>query len=63
MMTTQLWHVLATQFSLGALNHTGLVKQTRAFLDDQLEKGGPSIYTLSPEKARTILSGLPAIVL
>jgi hypothetical protein len=53
---------LTTQFSLGTFNHTGLEKQTRAFLDDLQEKGGPPIYTLSPEKARTVLSGLQASV-
>jgi acetyl esterase len=53
---------LAPQFSLGTFNHTGLEKQTQAFLDDLQEKGGPPIYTLSPEKARAVLSGLQASV-
>ena len=43
-------------FLWGTLNHTGLEKQTRAFLDDLQEKGGPPIYTLLPEKARAVLS-------
>jgi hypothetical protein len=59
--TIQLGYGLATQFSLGTFNHTGLDKQTRAFLDDQQEKVGPSIYTLSPEN-RTVLSGLQVSV-
>ena len=60
--TTQVGHGLATQFSLGTFNHTGLEKQTRAFLDDSQQKDGPPIFTLSPEKARTVLSGLQASV-
>jgi acetyl esterase len=49
---------LATQFSLGTFNHTGLEKNTKAFLDGLQEKGGPPIYTLSLEKARAVLSEL-----
>ena len=56
--TAQVGQGLATQFSLGTFNHTALEKQTRAFLDDSQERGGPPIYTLSPEKARAVLSGL-----
>ena len=62
MTNTQVGHGLATQFSLGTFNHDGLEKLTRAFLDDAQEKGGPPIYTLSPEKARAVLSGLQASV-
>ena len=53
---------MAPQFSLGTFNHTGLEKHTQAFLDDLQQKGGPPIYTLSPEKARTVLSELQASV-
>jgi acetyl esterase len=60
--TTQVGHGLATQFSLGTFNHTGLEKQTRAFLDDSQQKDGSPIFTLSPEKARTVLSGLQASI-
>jgi hypothetical protein len=56
--TTQVGHGLATQFSLGTFNHTGLEKLTQAFLDDLQEKGGPPLYTLSPEDAREVLSGV-----
>ena len=56
----QVGYGLATQFSLGTFNHTGLEKHTQAFLDDLQQKGGPPIYTLSPEKARAVLSGLQA---
>jgi acetyl esterase len=58
--TTQVGHGLATDFSLGTFNHNVLEKLTQAFLDDQQESGGAPIYTLSPEKARTVLSGLQA---
>jgi acetyl esterase len=53
---------LATQFSLGTFNHTGLEKNTKAFLDSLQQKGGPPIYTLSPEKARAVLSELQASI-
>ena len=56
----QVGYGLTTQFSLGTFNHTGLEKHTQAFLDDLQQKGGPPIYTLSPEKARAVLSGLQA---
>jgi acetyl esterase len=58
----QVAYGVATQFSFGTFNHTGLEKQTRAFLDDSQQKDGPPIFTLSPEKARTVLSGLQASV-
>jgi len=58
--TTQVGHGLATQFSLGTFNHAGLEKLTQAFLDDLQEKGGPPLYTLSPEDAREVLSGVQA---
>ncbi len=57
---TQVGYSLPTQFSLGTFNHTGLEKNTKAFLDDLQQKGGPPIYTLSPEKARAVLSELQA---
>jgi acetyl esterase len=58
----QVAYGVATQFSFGTFNHTGLEKQTRAFLDDSQQKDGPPIFTLSPQKARTVLSGLQASV-
>jgi acetyl esterase len=60
--TTQVGYGLATQFSLGTFNHTGLEKNTKALLDGLQEKGGPPIYTLSPEKARAVLSELQASI-
>ena len=48
------------QFSLGTYNYTGLEQNARAFLDNLQQKGGPPIYTLSPDKARAVLSGLQA---
>jgi acetyl esterase len=56
--TTHVGYGLAMQFSLGTFNHTGLEKNTQAFLDGLQAKGGPPIYTLSPEKARAVLSEL-----
>jgi acetyl esterase len=37
-------------------------QNTRALLNDLQEQGGPPIYTLSPEKAREVLSTLQASV-
>ncbi|MDQ6667903.1 MAG: alpha/beta hydrolase [Thermoproteota archaeon] len=37
-----------------------LEQNTRAFLDNLQQNGGPPIYTLSPNKARDVLSGLQA---
>src|SRR5215469_12271455 len=53
---------METTFSLGTFNHTGLEKNTKAFLDGLQEKVEPPIYTLSPEKARAVLSELQASV-
>jgi acetyl esterase len=58
--TTQVGYGLATQFSLDTFNHTGLEKNTKAFLDGLQQKGGPP--TLSPEKARAVLSELQASI-
>ena len=58
--TPQVGYGLATQFSLGTFNHTGLEKNTKAFLDSLQQKGGPPIYTLTPEKARAVLSEIQA---
>ena len=38
--------------------HSELEQNTRAFLDNLQQKGGPPIYTLSPYDARAVLSGL-----
>lgn len=35
---------------------------TRTFLNNLQQKGGPSIYTLSPDDARTVLSRLQASI-
>ncbi len=58
--TTQVAYGLGTQLSLGTYNYTGLEQNTRAFLNNLQQQGGPPIYTLSPEKARVVLSGLQA---
>lgn len=55
---TQIVYGLGTQFSVGTFNHTGLEQNTQAFLNNLQQKGGPPIYTLSPDKARAVLSGL-----
>jgi acetyl esterase len=60
--TPQVGYGLTTQFSLGTFNHTGLEKNTKAILDGLQQKGGPPIYTLSPEKARAVLSELQASI-
>ncbi|MDQ6723218.1 MAG: alpha/beta hydrolase, partial [Thermoproteota archaeon] len=51
---------LGAQFTLGSFNHTGLELNTKAFLDKLQQKGGPPIYTLSPDKARAVLSEIQA---
>jgi acetyl esterase len=57
---SQVAYGLGTQFSLGTYNYTGLEQNTQAFLDNLQQQGGPPIYTLSPDKARAVLSGLQA---
>ena len=37
-----------------------LEQNARAFLESLQQQGGPPIYTLSPDKARAVLSGLQA---
>jgi len=63
--TTQVGYGLATQFSLGTFNYSGypalgLEPATKALLESLQQKGGPPLYTLSPEKARAVLSELQA---
>jgi hypothetical protein len=41
--TTQVASGLGTQFSFGTYNHTGLEQNTRAFLDNLQQKGGPAV--------------------
>jgi acetyl esterase len=65
--TTQVGYGLATQFSLGTFNYSGypalgLEPATKAFLDSLQQKGGPPVYTLSPEKARAVLYELQASI-
>jgi acetyl esterase len=47
-------------YGLSTYNYTGLEQNTRAFLDNLQQQGGPPIYTLSPHDARAVLSGLQA---
>jgi acetyl esterase len=42
--------------------YSELEQHARVFLNDLQEKGGPPIYTLSPDKARAVLSGLQASI-
>ena len=42
--------------------YSELEHDTRAFLANLRQKGGPSIYTLSPSDARAVLSGLQASI-
>ena len=37
-----------------------LEPRTRAFLENAAAKGGPPIYTLTPEQARAVLDGVQA---
>ncbi len=41
-------------------DYTGIEQNTRAFLKSLQQNSGPPIYKLSPEQARTVLSGLQA---
>jgi acetyl esterase len=41
-------------------DYTGIEQSTRAFLEGLQQNSGPPIYKLSPEQARTVLSGLQA---
>ena len=41
-------------------NFTGVEQDTRAFLESLQQNPGPPLYTLSPEQARAVLSGLQA---
>lgn len=41
-------------------SYTGVEQKTRAFLEGLQQNPGPPIYTLSPEQARAVLSGLQA---
>jgi hypothetical protein len=63
--TTQVGYGLATQYSVGTFNYSGypvlgLEPATKALLESLQQKGGPPLYTLSPEKARAVLSDLQA---
>jgi acetyl esterase len=42
--------------------YSELEQNTRAFLDNLQQKGGPPIYTLSPYDAPAVLSGLQASI-
>ena len=41
-------------------NYTGVERTTRAFLEGLQQNPGAPIYTLSPEKARAVISNLQA---
>jgi acetyl esterase len=45
---------------MSTYNYTGLEQNTRAFLENLQQQGGPPIYTMSPDNARAVLSGLQA---
>lgn len=57
---TQVAYGLGTQFTPGTYPYTGLEPNTRAFLENLQQKEGPPIYSLSPQDARAVLSGLQA---
>src|SRR5919199_2915424 len=43
-------------------NFIGVEQNTRAFLENLKQKGGPPLYALSPHDARAVLSGLQASI-
>ena len=43
-------------------NFTGVEQKTRGFLESLQQASGPPLYTLSPEQARAVLSGLQASI-
>ena len=45
---------------MGAYDYTGVEQNTRAFLESLQQNSGPPLYTLSPQQARAVLSGLQA---
>jgi acetyl esterase len=45
---------------MNSYNFTGVEQNTRTFLENLQKQGGPPIYTLSPQNARPVLSGLQA---
>ena len=47
-------------YGLSTYNYTGLEQNTKAFLENLQRNPGPPLYTLSPEDARAVLSGLQA---
>jgi acetyl esterase len=47
-------------YGLSTYNYTGLEQNTKAFLENLQRNPGPPLYTLSPENARAVLSGLQA---
>jgi acetyl esterase len=47
-------------YGLSTYNYTGLEQNTKAFLENLQRNSGPPLYTLSPEDARAVLSGLQA---
>ena len=47
-------------YGLSTYNYTGLEQNTKAFLENLQRNPGAPLYTLSPEDARAVLSGLQA---
>src|ERR671931_433962 len=45
---------------MGTYDYTGVEQNTRAFLESLQQNPGPPLYKLSPQQARTVLSGLQA---
>ena len=43
---------------MGTYDYTGVQQNTRAFLESLQQNPGPPLYTLSPQQARAVLSGL-----
>jgi acetyl esterase len=45
---------------VGTYDYTGVEQNTRVFLESLQQNPGPPLYTLSPQQARAVLSGLQA---
>jgi hypothetical protein len=47
---------------MGNILYSELEQNVQAFLNNLQQQGGPPIYTLSPDNARDVLSGLQLVL-
>ena len=52
--------LVESQHDMANYDYTGVEQNTRAFLESLQQNPGPPLYKLSPQQARTVLSGLQA---